>query len=246
MTRLSVNVNKFALLRNARGQNRPNLLRVVEDLVGFGVKGITAHPRPDERHILYQDVKDIKNFLKEHPLVEFNVEGYPDDSFLQLMEQIAPNQCTLVPDPPDALTSNAGWKLEHHKSLLAEVLAFLKKHQIRASLFIDPFTLDKKQQAVLKSLAPPRVELYTKEYADSWPGVQKESVTATYTRTAEILSTMGIEINAGHDLNLDNLPYFLKKVPYVREVSIGHALVCEALYGGLKEITHAYLQICQA
>ncbi len=248
MAKLSVNVNKIATLRNARGKNMPHLCHVVEDLIQFGVKSITVHPRPDGRHILYQDVYDLSQLLEDHPSVELNVEGLPDDSFLQLMEKVCPSQCTLVPDAPNVLTSNAGWKLKKNQTFLKEHLLFLKKLCIRSALFIDPFLLeeDNTECFTLEKLKPDRIELYTEAYANAWSGAQKETVTATYTRIAKKINTMGIEINAGHDLNLKNLSFFLKKVPNVKEVSIGHALICESLYLGLHQVVSEYLEICQS
>lgn len=245
MARLSVNVNKIATLRNARGKNVPNLSQVVRNLISFGVTSITVHPRPDGRHILYQDVKDIKGILDNHLEVELNVEGYPDQSFLQLIESVKPNQCTLVPDAPDALTSNAGWKLKENVHQLTEHVLFLKKLCVRSSLFVDPFTLEEHENA-LHTIQPDRVELYTEAYADAWPTVQRETVTAAYIRAAELLKNLKIEINAGHDLNLDNLAYFLQRVPGVSEVSIGHALICESLYHGLEKVVTMYLNICHS
>ncbi len=245
MARLSVNVNKIATLRNARGKNLPNLRQVVRDLISFGVTSITVHPRPDGRHILYQDVKDIKGILADHPEVELNVEGYPDRSFLQLIESVKPSQCTFVPDSPDALTSNAGWKLKENIHQLTENILFLKKHYVRSSLFVDPFNLEESELSALQKIQSDRVELYTEAYANAWPTVQRETVTAVYVRAAEQLKNLKIEINAGHDLNLDNLSYFLQRVPGVSEVSIGHALICESLYHGLKKVVTKYLNICQ-
>ena len=245
MTRLSVNVNKIATLRNSRGKNQPDLIDVVGKLIDFGVKGITVHPRPDGRHILYEDVKQIKKFLKNQKEVEFNVEGYPSADFLQLMEEVQPEQCTLVPDPPFVLTSNAGWRICEHFNFLKSVVAALKKNKIRVSLFIDPFTLTKKERGALSVLMPKRVELYTETYASAYLTDQKDSVTQVYTEITEKLTERGIEINAGHDLDLNNLSWLLKNIPQIKEVSIGHALICESLYQGLKIVVQKYLEICQ-
>ena len=275
MTRLSINVNKIATLRNSRGKNQPDLMEVVKKLINFGVKGITVHPRPDGRHILYQDVRDIKQYLnpmdfmcsssektpaseksKKPPQsadrdstktkieVELNVEGYPSANFLQLMKEVRPDQCTLVPDAPSVLTSNAGWHIQENADFLKSVLKFLKKHKIRTSLFIDPFTLTEKEIDTLKHLQPDRGELYTETYASAYFTTQKEAITDTYILAAENLTNQGIRVNAGHDLNLDNLAWLLKKIPQIQEVSIGHALICESLYHGLETVVNKYLAIC--
>ncbi|MDE0119660.1 MAG: pyridoxine 5'-phosphate synthase [Bdellovibrionales bacterium] len=244
MTRLSVNVNKIATLRNSRGKNQPNLIEAVKQLIGFGVKGITVHPRPDGRHILYQDIRNIKQQLNTQKEVELNVEGYPSADFLQLMEEIKPDQCTLVPDAPTALTSNAGWRIQENRDFLHSVLESLKKDNIRTSLFIDPFTLTEKELHTLDYLQLDRGELYTEIYASAYFTPQKESVTRTYIEAAEKLMNQGIKVNAGHDLNLDNLTWLLKKIPQIKEVSIGHALICESLYQGMETVVRKYLAIC--
>ena len=292
MVKLSVNVNKIATLRNSRGNNQPNLIEAVKNLSAFGADGITVHPRPDGRHILYSDVRDINQYLKPLKAVEFNVEGYPDSSFLQLMQETQPNQCTLVPDAPSVLTSNAGWRLQEHLSLLKPVLKLLKQNKIRSSLFIDPFTLTEKEFLALSQLKPDRAELYTEAYAAAYssylvdsssshenpshqktssfprtresrnlkrealfiglPGPQKQEpsssqinkIIQTYISASEKIKALGIDINAGHDLNLKNLSWFLQKIPHIKEVSIGHALICESLYHGLKPTVQKYLSIC--
>lgn len=243
MTRLSVNVNKIATLRNSRGKNQPDLMEAMKKLIHFGVKGITVHPRPDGRHILYTDVRNVKQFLKTQKEVELNVEGYPSSHFLQLMEEIRPDQCTLVPDAPTVLTSNAGWTVQENFDFLKKVLTSLKKNQIRTSLFIDPFTLTEKELLALSRLRPDRVELYTEAYAAAYCTPQIETIIHVYARAAEKLNTRGIELNAGHDLNLDNLAWLLKKIPQIREVSIGHALICESLYRGLENVIKDYLAL---
>ncbi len=244
MTRLSVNVNKIATLRNSRGKNQPNLMEVVKKLTHFGVKGITVHPRPDGRHILYSDVRDIKKFLKTQDRVEMNVEGYPSSSFLQLIEEIQPDQCTLVPDAPAVLTSNAGWKIQENYVLLKPILESFKKNKIRVSLFMDPVALTEKELSALSLLQPARVELYTEAYASAYPTIQKSNVTRIYVEAAKKLIAQGMELNAGHDLNLDNLTWFLEQIPQVKEVSIGHALICESLFEGLKNVVQKYMRIC--
>ena len=245
MTRLSVNVNKIATLRNSRGKNQPNLIEVVENLIDFGVTSITVHPRPDGRHILYEDVRQLEELLKNHLEVEFNVEGYPSTDFLQLINEVQPEQCTLVPDPPFALTSNAGWNVSKCFDFLKSVLSTLKQNKIRTSLFIDPITFTCKEQNALDDLMPERVELYTETYALAYTTKRKNSVTQIYKEVADKLTSRGVEINAGHDLNLDNLPFLLKNIPQIKEVSIGHALICESLYQGLKTVVQKYLEICQ-
>lgn len=246
MARLSVNVNKIATLRNSRGRNQPNLMEAVEKLVDFDVKGITVHPRPDGRHILYTDVRDIKQFLETTTQVEMNVEGYPSSDFLQLIEEVKPTQCTLVPDPPTALTSNAGWAIQENFDFLKKVLSLLKKNKIRSSLFIDPFTLTEKELSFLKLLNTDRVELYTEAYADAYDSPKQNTVTQVYVEAAHKTSEMGIELNAGHDLNLKNLAWLLKVIPQIKEVSIGHALICESLYRGLETVVKDYLTICNS
>ncbi len=245
MTRLSVNVNKIATLRNSRGKNQPNLVEAVKKLIHFGVTGITVHPRPDGRHILYKDVRQIKKQLKKHPKVELNVEGYPSAEFMTLIEEVKPAQCTLVPDSEVVLTSNAGWKIQKNFPLLEHILKVLKKNKIRSSLFIDPFTFKKKELELLVELMPKRVELYTEAYANAFFTREKDHVIRTYISTAKKLINHGLELNAGHDLNLNNLTWFLKKIPHIKEVSIGHALICESLYQGLETVVKKYLKICR-
>ncbi len=246
MTKLSVNVNKIATLRNSRGKNQPDLIEAVRKLIHFGVTGITVHPRPDGRHILYKDVLQIKKCLKKHQKVELNVEGYPSQKFMTLIEEVKPAQCTLVPDAPSDLTSNAGWKIQKNRALLTHTLKSLQKNKIRSSLFIDPFSLTKKEEKGLVQLSPDRAELYTEAYADAFFTLKKSTITQTYISTAKKLIAYGIELNAGHDLNLNNLAFLLKKIPEIKEVSIGHALICESLYQGLKTVVQKYLKICQA
>ncbi len=247
-----MNVNKMATLRNSRGGNEPCLIQVVEDLVQFGVWGITLHPRPDARHILYQDVRDIAQCVQKYPSVELNVEGYPSETFLTLIKETSPHQCTLVPDPPSALTSDQGWDLEKQFSFLKKVLNFLQEQKVRSSLFIDPlcFSLD-----FLQKLNPDRVEFYTGNWARAFDCVsQRETfqfgnkiahtdkflneecleILNTYRIASDKIHKIGIGINAGHDLNQRNLKILLEKVPLIKEISIGHAFIAEALYDGLK------------
>lgn len=255
MVKLSVNVNKAAVLRNSRGGNEPCLIQVVEDLIQFGAWGITVHPRPDGRHILYQDVRDIAQCVQKTPSVEFNVEGYPSEKFLNLIAETSPHQCTLVPDPPEALTSDQGWDLKGSFAFLEKTLNFLKKNKVRASLFIDPFHLN---LGVLQKLKPDRVEFYTGHWARAFdcisqktsaplsdairPALNKEclKILQVYQKTSESIAQMGIGINAGHDLNQKNLRILLEKVPLIQEVSIGHAFICESLYDGFKAALEKY------
>lgn len=234
MTKLSVNINKIALLRNSRGGNVPDLLKVAQDCVKFGAQGITVHPRPDERHIRYQDVKDLKPILN----VEFNIEGYPTDTFLSLVHDVKPAQVTLVPDAPDALTSNAGWDTVTNKAFLTEVVDGMKKLGIRTSLFIDT-DLDMIEGAA--AIGADRIELYTEAYAKNYKKDPAAAIEA-YHKAAHRAHKYNLGINAGHDLNLDNLAYFHKNIPHLLEVSIGHALIADALYMGLENTVQLYLR----
>ena len=244
-TKLSVNVNKIATLRNARGKNIPDLLELTHLLIESGAEGITIHPRPDGRHIRRQDVYNLKNLLKNYSgKVEFNIEGYPSPSFLRLIADILPSQCTLVPDPPDVLTSNAGWKLKENKTLLKSVISNLKSLSVRVSLFIDPFLLNETELAVLKELAPHRIELYTEKYAESRNNPkERKTVLEKYKAIAKQVSLSGIEINAGHDLNQKNLPDLLKNIPEIRETSIGQAFIADSLKEGMARTLKSYLNI---
>jgi len=234
MTKLSVNINKIALLRNSRGSNLPNLLKAAQDCVRFGAQGITVHPRPDERHIKYQDTKDLKPILN----VEFNMEGYPSEQFLSLVADVKPDQVTLVPDAPDALTSNAGWDTITNKAFLKKVIDSLKKEGIRTSLFIDT-DLDMIEGAA--AVGADRIELYTEAYAKNYKNNPEEAIDA-YHKAAHRAHKYALGINAGHDLNLDNLAYFHKNIPHLLEVSIGHALISDALYLGLENTIQLYLR----
>lgn len=236
MTKLSVNVNKVATLRNSRGKNNPDVLQVSLDLIKFGAQGITVHPRPDERHIRKTDVFALKKAIS----VELNVEGYPSDDFMKMIEEVRPAQCTLVPDPPEAITSNAGWNISANEKQLENVLASLKKWGMRSSVFVDPGTSDR-DFAILEKLGCDRVELYTEDYADAFGTPLQEKVTAEYKDTAHRARAAGLLINAGHDLNLKNLNNLVKEIPIIAEVSIGHALVADALYLGFHETIQRYL-----
>lgn len=231
-TKLSVNINKIALIRNARGRNLPDLLQVAQDIVAFGADGITVHPRPDERHIRKQDCYDLKEMLG----VELNIEGYPSEDFLQMVETICPAQVTLVPDAPNALTSSAGWDTKKHKYSLLETILRLQQKQIRTSIFIST-DLDMIEAA--KEIGTDRIELYTEEYASQYALGNKDAV-IPYVQAAAFAHELGLGINAGHDLNQQNLRFFAEQVPHLAEVSIGHALVCDALYQGLAATIAAY------
>lgn len=239
MTVLSVNVNKIALLRNSRGTDYPNLCDMVQRIIGFGVKGVTVHPRPDERHITRRDVHDIHDLLSDHDDVEFNIEGYPSSDFLRLIEEVRPAQCTLVPDEPGQLTSDHGWDAETHAELLGTVLNRLRDVGVRSSLFLDPDPAAARKAAKLQ---PDRVELYTEAYARAYGTGQEAEVWGRYRETAATATALGIGLNAGHDLNLDNLARFLE-IPDILEVSIGHALVVESIGQGMESVVRQYLAI---
>lgn len=237
MTRLSVNVNKLATLRNSRDKNNPDVLKTTLEIIAYGAQGITVHPRPDGRHIRKDDVYAIANAIN----VEFNIEGYPDKELLALVKDVKPAQCTLVPDPPDVLTSNAGWQIEKNTAFLQEIIADLHKDNIRVSLFIDPLTITQKDIELLAVTGTDRVELYTEAYADDYGTPKGEETLAIYKRVAKQVNAMGIDLNAGHDLSLLNLRHFVTEIPTIAEVSIGHALICDALQYGLKETVARYL-----
>jgi pyridoxine 5-phosphate synthase len=234
MTRLSVNINKIATLRNARGGNVPDVLRAAIDCERFGAQGITVHPRPDERHIRYRDVHDIA------PLVttEFNIEGYPSESFINLVLEVAPDQVTLVPDPPDVLTSNAGWDTISHEQFLVDVIGRFRERGIRTSLFIET---DEKMIRNASLTGTDRVELYTEAYARNFP-LDAEKAVAPYVAAARVAAEVNLGLNAGHDLDRTNLKYFATHVPGLLEVSIGHALISDALYLGLENTIQLYLR----
>ena len=234
MTRLSVNINKIATLRNARGGNYPNVLDAAINCQRFGAEGITVHPRPDERHIRYQDVYDIKPIIT----TEFNIEGYPSEDFIKMVLNVKPNQVTLVPDPPEALTSNAGWDTIKNRDYLKEIISRFQTAGIRTSIFIET------DSELIKNAAETgtdRIELYTEPYADNFL-INKEQAIASFVKAAEIANKVGLGINAGHDLNLDNLKYFNHNIPGLLEVSIGHALISDALYLGLENTIQMYLR----
>jgi pyridoxine 5-phosphate synthase len=232
MTRISVNINKIATLRNARGGNIPDVLRAAVDCQRFGADGITVHPRPDERHIRYQDVRDLRPLVK----TEFNIEGYPSESFIQLVLSVLPEQVTLVPDAHDAITSNAGWNTVRYHQFLAEVVARFKEKGIRVSVFIDA---NPEMVRYAAKTGTDRIELYTEPYAVKYPENPVEAVSPFITAALTAQET-GLGLNAGHDLNLENLNYFASHVPGLLEVSIGHALISDALYLGLENTIRMY------
>ena len=233
MTRLSVNINKIATLRNSRGGDVPNLLQVALDCERFGAEGITVHPRPDERHIRYQDVRDLKPILR----TEFNIEGYPSPSFCDLVLSICPTQVTLVPDKPGQLTSDHGWDTREHASFLQDMVASFQEAGIRTSIFVNP---DPDMIEGAARTGTDRTELYTAAYAHDYPK-DRESAILPYKEAARAARELGLGINAGHDLSLENLAYFHEQIPHLAEVSIGHALICDALYLGLETTVQQYL-----
>ena len=233
MTKLSVNINKIATIRNARGGDIPNVLETAINCELFGAQGVTVHPRPDGRHIRYSDVYAIRPKIT----TEFNIEGYPSESFLSLVKEVKPHQVTLVPDPPEALTSNAGWDTVKQADFLKRVIFELKEHGIRTSIFVDT---NEKNIIHAKETGTDRIELYTEPYAIMYPENPSEAV-RPFVLAAEIAVSLGLGVNAGHDLSLENLTYFAKHVPGLLEVSIGHALISDALYYGLENTIQMYL-----
>lgn len=234
MTKLSVNVNKIATLRNARGGNVPNVVNVATDLERFGAQGITIHPRPDERHIRYQDARDLKDIVT----TEFNIEGNPVQKFIDLVLEVKPTQVTLVPDAVDAITSDAGWDTIKNQSFLQEVIKTFKDEGIRTSIFVDPV---KEMIEGAKKTGTDRIELYTESYAASYT-TNKEEAVRPYIESAFIANEIELGINAGHDLSLENIEYFKNSIPGLLEVSIGHALVAESLYDGFQSVISQYLE----
>ena len=233
MTRLSVNINKIATIRNARGGNLPDVSKAAVNCERFGAEGITVHPRPDERHIRYSDVRQIRPLIT----TEFNIEGNPIPSFIDLVEEVVPDQVTLVPDAHDAITSNAGWDTWKNRDFLTDVCARFKAKGIRVSIFIDPDPYMAEGAALCGA---DRVELYTADYAAEYP-IDPEIAIARYIEAARAASAAGLGLNAGHDLSLENLAYFVQQIPWTDEVSIGHALISDALYMGLEQTIQAYL-----
>jgi len=239
MTVLSVNVNKIALLRNSRGRNYPDLLQFIRKTLALGVKGITVHPRQDERHVTRKDVVEITALLKDYPGVEFNIEGYPSPEFLELVERVRPAQCTLVPDAPDQLTSDHGWDVPNTAAVLTPVLTRLRDMGVRSSLFLDP---DPALVDHVVAVGADRIELYTEAYANAFDTPTQESVWKTYEATAIRAQALNVQVNAGHDLDLNNLQRFLQ-IKGIAEVSIGHALIVESLEQGMESVIRQYLDI---
>jgi pyridoxine 5-phosphate synthase len=234
MTKLSVNINKIATLRNARGGNKPDLLLMAKDIQSFGAQGITIHPRPDQRHITYNDALNLPEFVN----TEFNIEGNPIEKFIDLICQIKPDQVTLVPDTIDAITSNAGWDTIKNKSFLKEVVCEFKNHGIRTSIFVDT---DLNFIEAAKVTGADRIELYTESYAVNFEKGNKKEINK-YVDASNFANNIGLGVNAGHDLNLENINFFVKEIPFLDEVSIGHAIICESLYLGLENVINMYLQ----
>lgn len=232
MTNLSVNINKVATIRNARGGYMPDILKVAQDCENFGAQGITVHPRPDERHIKYSDVYALKPLIR----TEFNIEGYPCNDFIDLVLKVKPTQVTLVPDAPDAITSNAGWNVKANFDLLSELVDTFTAQGIRTSLFVgtDPANIE-----LAAKTGTDRIELYTEPYATNY-SVNKEEAVAPFIAAAQLAKNLGIGVNAGHDLSLENLAWFSQNIPWLEEVSIGHALICDALYHGLQDTISLY------
>ena len=233
MTKLSVNINKIATLRNSRGGNVPNLLKVATDIQQFGAEGITIHPRPDQRHIRYQDAFDLLEVIT----TEYNIEGNPIEKFIDLVLKVKPTQVTLVPDAEDAITSNAGWDTIKHKDYLKEIISEFKRNGIRTSLFVDPI---ERMVSAAAETGTDRVELYTEAYASQYEKGNKKGIDP-YIKAALEAQKVGLGLNAGHDLSLDNIQYFKENIPNLLEVSIGHALISEALYLGLENVVNLYL-----
>lgn len=234
MTKLSVNINKIATLRNARGGNNPDVVKAAIDAERFGSQGITVHPRPDERHIRYQDVLDLKKVIR----TEFNIEGYPDKRYLELVEQVLPDQATLVPDSPEVITSNAGWNTIENYDFLKKTINHLQKLGIRVSVFVNP---EENMVIGAAEVRADRIEMYTEPYATGYNENKIEAI-KPYLHCAALARELGLGLNAGHDLDLNNLKYLKQQIPFLDEVSIGHALICDALYFGLENTIQLYLK----
>lgn len=232
MTKLSVNINKIATLRNARGGNIPDLLQVARDVEAFGGQGITIHPRPDERHIRYQDAYDLKEIVT----TEYNIEGNPIDSFMKMVLAIKPTQVTLVPDSVDAITSNAGWDTIKNRTFLSEIITECRRNEIRTSIFVDP---ELRMIEGASEIGTDRIELYTETFAHQY-GLGNKKAIKPYTECAVLANELGLGVNAGHDLSLENIQFFKENIPQLLEVSIGHALICEAIYQGLENVIKQY------
>ena len=241
MTALSVNLNKLALLRNSRGRNYPDLLDFARRFIALGIQGITIHPRPDERHITRRDAYELAELLQDYPDMEFNIEGYPSADFLKLIGETRPDQCTLVPDSDDQLTSDHGWDCVAQGDLLKGIISQVKKHDVRCAIFLDP---DVRQADAVCCLGADRIELYTEMYAATFDIERQDPVFELYRQTAALVQEAGIGVNAGHDLDLLNLPQFLT-IPDILEVSIGHALTVECVEQGMEKVIATYLAICK-
>ena len=241
MTALSVNINKFALVRNARGSNQPDLLDISKKCIDYGANGITLHPRPDERHAKTSDLDPIKKLVSKFSNVELNVEGFPSNNFIKNVIDIKPHQVTLVPDPPDSLTSSFGWDCKNNENFLKDIISKFKENKIRVSIFINPSI---KTLESLQNINTDRVELYTYDYAHNYLKNKSEAI-KSYIEVSKFIKNKfpKIELNAGHDLNLDNLKYFLKSISNIKEVSIGHALICDTFEFGLEKTIKKYLEI---
>jgi len=240
MTQLSVNLNKIALLRNSRGRDFPNVVAFARKYIGLGVQGITIHPRPDERHIRRRDAYDLSAFLQDYPEVELNIEGYPSDDFLRIIEDTKPNQCTLVPDAENQLTSDHGWDLHKHGDELRDTLKRFADWGVRSATFLDPECAQVEQSA---KIGVDRIELYTEAYATAFAAGDYDGVLQTYAKAASLARDLGVGVNAGHDLDLQNLPRFLS-IDGILEVSIGHVLTVECIEQGMENVVRQYLEIC--
>ena len=241
MTALSVNINKFALVRNARGANMPDIINISEKCLQYGADGITVHPRPDERHAKFSDLLPLQKLVSKFENKEFNIEGYPSEHFIEKVINVKPNQVTLVPDPPGALTSSFGWDCEKNKSFLTDVVKEFHNNEIRVSLFVNP---SKETLENLDTIATDRVELYTYDYAHNYSKNKSEAI-KSYVEVSQFIQSQfpKIEFNAGHDLNLKNLEFFLRSITNIKEVSIGHALICDTFEFGLEKTIKKYLEI---
>ncbi len=248
MTKLSVNVNKLATLRNSREKNMPDLVQFGRDILSWGAHGLTVHPRPDGRHIRRPDVTALSAVVREFNAshgrkIEFNIEGYPSHDYLTLIKEVSPDQATLVPDPPEALTSNAGWDVTESKQFLKSVVHELKKESVRVSVFVDPFQIEDRELKDLKDLGVDRIELYTERFSDDFATPQMADTLNRYVTCARSAQALGLGLNAGHDLNQNNLGKLISTIPGIDEVSIGHALICESLIEGMETTIKNYLRI---
>ncbi|MES2603417.1 MAG: pyridoxine 5'-phosphate synthase [Pseudomonadota bacterium] len=240
MTALSVNINKLALLRNSRGRNFPDLLHFSQRFLAMGVHGITVHPRPDERHIKFADLPALAELVRHHDGAEFNIEGYPSEHFIRMVCETRPHQCTLVPDADNQLTSDHGWELHQHGDFLQDLIPRLQEKGIRVAIFLDPRP---ELAELVARLGADRIELYTESYAETFATKEQQRITEQYRQTALAAQQLGVGVNAGHDLDLLNLPDFLQ-IPDILEVSIGHALTVECIEQGMETVIRKYLQIC--